>query len=99
MAELELELQKARKVVASLEKAVASQPEAPAPAPELPKPQRYLTADEAVAFLGLRSKASLNYLHNGEDGPPFVRLTTRNRVYCLADLQAWAETRKTSVKR
>jgi len=70
----------------------------PTPKPELPKPQRFLTADEAVTFLGLRSKASLNYLHNGPDGPPFVRLTTRSRVYCLADLQVWAESRKTTKK-
>ncbi len=68
------------------------------PKPELPKPQRFLTADEAVTFLGLRSKASLNYLHNGPDGPPFVRLTARSRVYSLGDLQAWAEGRKTTRK-
>jgi predicted DNA-binding transcriptional regulator AlpA len=98
MAELEQELQRARKVVATLEKAVASQPEAPAPAPELPKPQRFLTADEAVVFLGLRSRASLAYLHNGEDGPPFVRLTARSRVYSLPDLQAWAQSRKATKK-
>ena len=63
---------------------------------ELPKPRRFLTADEAVEFLGLRSKASLVYLHAGPDGPPFVRLTARRRVYDLADLQAWAATRKTT---
>lgn len=68
------------------------------PKPELPKPQRFLTPDEAVTFLGLRSKASLNYLHNGPDGPPFVRLTTRSRVYSLADLVIWAELRKTTKK-
>jgi predicted DNA-binding transcriptional regulator AlpA len=66
------------------------------PAPELPKPRRFLTADEAVEFLGLRSKTSLVYLHSKPDGPPFVRLTARRRVYDLADLQAWAETRKTN---
>ena len=68
------------------------------PAPELRKPQRFLSADEAVEFLGLRSKASLNYLHNGPDGPPFVRLTSRNRVYSLPDLQVWAESRKSNRK-
>jgi hypothetical protein len=68
----------------------------PTPAPELPKPQRYLTADEAIHFLGLRSKSALAYLHNQPDGPPFVRLTARRRVYCLVDLMAWAEARKTS---
>jgi len=65
---------------------------------ELPKPQRYLTPEEAVQFLGLRNKASLNYLHAGPDGPPFIPLTKRTRSYCLADLQAWAEARKTSKK-
>ncbi|MDP2875988.1 MAG: hypothetical protein Q8O00_07375 [Holophaga sp.] len=66
------------------------------PNPELPKPQRYLTADEAIQFLGLRSKSALVYLHAQPDGPPFVRLTARRRVYCLVDLMAWAEARKTS---
>jgi len=100
MAELERELSKARKVVSDLEKVIVTRTEesATSPKPELPKPQRFLTADEAVTFLGLRSKASLNYLHNGPDGPPFVRLTTRSRVYSLADLQVWAESRKTTKK-
>lgn len=64
------------------------------PPPELPKPQRFLTADEAVIFLGLRSKAALAYLHAQPDGPPFVRLSKRRKVYALVDLVAWAETRK-----
>lgn len=68
------------------------------PTPELPKPQRYLTAAEAIQFLGLRSKAALTYLHAQPDGPPFVRLTARRRVYALVDLMAWAESRKTSKK-
>jgi hypothetical protein len=68
------------------------------PAPELPKPRRFLTAAEAVEFLGLRNKAGLAYLHAQPDGPPFVRLTTRRRVYDLADLQTWAASRKTSKK-
>jgi len=65
---------------------------------ELPKPQRYLTAEEAVQFLGLRNKAALKYLHASPDGPPFIRLTQRTRSYCLADLQAWAATRKETKK-
>lgn len=68
------------------------------PTPELPKPQRYLTAAEAIQFLGLGSKSALTYLHNQPDGPPFVRLTARRRVYALADLMAWAEARKTNRK-
>jgi predicted DNA-binding transcriptional regulator AlpA len=66
--------------------------------PELPKPQRYLTADEAIQFLGLRSKSSLSYLHAQPDGPPFIRLTARRRAYALVDLMAWAESRKTNRK-
>jgi predicted DNA-binding transcriptional regulator AlpA len=66
--------------------------------PELPKPQRYLTAEEAIQFLGLRNKSALFYLHCQPDGPPFVRLTARRRVYALADLVAWAESRKSSKK-
>jgi len=98
MTELELELRKAKKIVAELEKVIVEQSNetTPAPLPELPKPQRFLTADEAIHFLGLRSKSALAYLHNGPDGPPFVRLTSRRRVYCLVDLMAWAEARKTS---
>jgi hypothetical protein len=65
---------------------------------ELPKPQRYLTPEEAVQFLGLRSKASLNYLHRGPDGPPYIALTKRTRSYCLADLLAWSQARKTTKK-
>ena len=101
MAELERELLKARKVVSDLEKVIVTRTDeagTAAPKPELPKPQRFLTAAEAVTFLGLRSKASLNYLHNGPDGPPFVRLTARSRVYSLADLQVWAQSRKTTKK-
>lgn len=66
------------------------------PAPELPRPRRFLTADEAIEFLGLRGRTALNYLHMQPDGPPFVRLTARSRVYDLVDLQAWAEARKTA---
>lgn len=76
--------------------APASAEAEPEPALELPRPQRFLTADEAIKFLGLRSKSSLAYLHNQPDGPPFVRLTARRRVYCLKDLQAWVEARKTN---
>ena len=65
---------------------------------ELPKLQRYLTPEEAVQFLGLRNRAALNYLHAGPDGPPFIPLTKRTRSYCLADLQAWAQARKTTTK-
>jgi len=65
---------------------------------ELPKAQRFLNSDEAVSFLGLRSKSALAYLHAQPDGPPFVRLTARRRVYALVDLMAWAESRKTSTK-
>lgn len=75
---------------------MADQVLSPTPTPELPKPQRYLTAEEAIHFLGLRSKSALFYLHNQPDGPPFVKLSQRRRVYCLADLMAWAEARKTS---
>jgi len=75
---------------------MADQTPLPPSPQELPKPQRFLTADEAVHFLGLRSKSALSYLHNQPDGPPFVRLTARRRVYALADLMAWAEARKTS---
>lgn len=63
---------------------------------ELPKPQRYLTADEAWQFLGLKSRLALNYLHSLPDGPPFIHLTKRKRSYNLADLQAWAQARKTT---
>ena len=65
---------------------------------ELPRLQRYLTPEEAVQFLGLRNRAALNYLHGGPDGPPFISLTKRTRSYCLTDLQAWAEARKTTKK-
>ncbi len=82
-----LELQKAQEVMKKL----------PGPL-ELPKPQRFLTANEAIQFLGLRSKSSLAYLHAQPDGPPFVRLTARRRVYSLTDLITWAESRKTSKK-
>jgi len=75
---------------------MADQVLSPTPTPELPKPQRYLTPDEAIHFLGIRNKSALHYLHQQPDGPPFVRLTARRRVYCLADLMAWAEARKTS---
>ena len=75
---------------------MAEQNPPPSPTLELPKPQRYLTANEAIHFLGLRNKSALVYLHNQPDPPPFVRLTARRRVYCLADLMAWAESRKTS---
>ena len=103
MAKLELELLKAQKVVLELQKAMieTAKEEAneQATQPELPRPQRYLTPDEAVLFLGLRSKSSLNYLHNSaSDGPPFIRLTSRNRAYCLADLQLWADVRKATRK-
>lgn len=63
---------------------------------ELPKPRRFLTAAEAVEFLGLRNKAGLAYLAAQPDPPPFVRLTQRRRVYDLVDLQSWAASRKTS---
>lgn len=64
------------------------------PTPELPKPRRFLNPDEAVAFLGLRSRSALAYLSRGDDPPPCVQLSARNRVYDLGDLQAWAEARK-----
>ena len=102
MAKLELELLKAQKLVLDLQRAMLEKPKEEADdkstQPGLPKPQRFLTANEVVAFLGLRSKASLNYLHNGPDGPPFVRLTSRSRAYCLADLQLWADGRKATRK-
>lgn len=65
---------------------------------ELPKPQRYLSANEARQFLGLRTKSALAYLHLQPDGPPYIPLTARNKIYCLADLVAWAESRKTTKK-
>ena len=68
------------------------------PAPELPKPRRFLNPDEAVSFLGLRSRAALAYLLRGEDPPPCVQLSARNRVFDLEDLRTWAEGRKTSRK-
>jgi predicted DNA-binding transcriptional regulator AlpA len=71
-----------------------AEPTTPTPAPELPKPRRFLNPDEAVAFLGLRSRSALAYLHRGENPPPCVMLSVRNRVYDLADLQAWADARK-----
>jgi len=66
--------------------------------PELPKPQRFLTADEAIYLLGLGSRSALAYLHAQPDGPPFIFLSKRRRVYSLTDLIAWAESRKTSKK-
>ena len=103
MAKLELELLKAQRLVLELQKAMLEtakeEAEEQPPQSGLPKPQRFLTSDEAVAFLGLRCRASLNYLHNGPDGPPFVRLTSRNRAYCLADLQLWADGRKATRKK
>ncbi|WP_291271875.1 hypothetical protein [Geothrix sp.] len=68
--------------------------ESTTPALELPKAQRHLTDDEAVIFLGLKSKGALQRLHKLKIGPPCVMLSARRRSYCLADLQAWAEARK-----
>ncbi len=70
----------------------------PSSATELPRPRRFLTADEAVEFLGLGGKSALAYLAMQPDPPPFVRLTARRKVFDLADLQAWAEARKTNRK-
>ena len=70
----------------------------PTPAPELPKPRRFLNPDEAVTFLGLRSRAALAYLLRGENPPPCVQFSARNRVFDLEDLRAWAESLKTGRK-
>lgn len=71
-----------------------AEPTPVSPPAELPKPRRFLTTDEAVQFLGLRGKSALKYLHQQPDPPPCIRLSARNRVYDLADLQEWASNRK-----
>ena len=60
----------------------------------LPKPQRCLSAEEAAQFLSLPDKESLAYLHGQPDGPPFIQLSLRKKIYCLQDLIGWLETRK-----
>lgn len=66
------------------------------PAPELPKPERCLTSAEVIQYLGLRSKSALAYLMAQPDGPPFIRLTKRTRVFPFRPLVAWAEARITT---
>ena len=61
---------------------------------ELHKPSRFLSADEVVAFLNLKNRASLRNMCASPDGPPYVLITANNRVFDLEDLKAWAETRK-----
>lgn len=62
----------------------------------LPKPERFLTRDETVRFLGLRSRSSLAYLLGQPDPPPYIQLTKRIKVFPLRGLIAWAEARLTT---
>ena len=71
--------------------------ETPIP-PALPMPVRFLSADEARQFLGLKKLSALSYLHDQPDPPPSIPLSERRRIYALPDLIAWVERRKTSSK-
>ena len=66
-------------------------PAAPAAAPPSASPARYLTNDEAAAFLRLSPRTLEKQRVIG--GGPRFRKFGRRVMYALSDLEAWADAR------